>query len=174
MCSPHKSDENFSIVTFLWIKTNVAYTWLKWSLEQHSALYSIVYHRRQTDLLLCTILLLPPLSSSSKHVRRRSRLLLYSISMLQISRPLYIMKRVPNWTQNKHSRPTRMISVMQQCPHLCLVGKHLHIDRALARLLKLPVIFVEPLSKKIYATGETQVERAVARNPSQVGSRGPP
>ena len=58
---------------------------LKWSLEQRSALYSIVYYRRQTDLLLCrpTILLHPPLSSSSKHVRRRSRLLLYSISVVQ-------------------------------------------------------------------------------------------
>ena len=43
---------------------------------------SRVYHRRQTDLLLCTILLLPPLSSSSKHGRWRSNLLLYSISMV--------------------------------------------------------------------------------------------
>ena len=43
----------------------------------------MVYHRRQTDLLLCTILLLPPLKSPSKHGRWRSSLLLYSISMVQ-------------------------------------------------------------------------------------------
>ena len=42
------------------------------------------YHRRQTDLLLCTILLLLPLSSSSKYGRRRSRLYytLYLCSLL--------------------------------------------------------------------------------------------
>ena len=34
MCSSQKSDENFLILTFLWIKTNVTYTQdLKWSLN---------------------------------------------------------------------------------------------------------------------------------------------
>ena len=82
MCSPRKSDENFSILTFLWIKTNVAYTRLEMIAKQRSALTSIVYHRRQTDLLLCTVLLLPPLKSPSKHGRWWSSFLLYSISMV--------------------------------------------------------------------------------------------
>ena len=43
----------FLILTFLWIKTNVAIQDLKWSLEQRSALQ--VYHRFQTDLLLCIV-----------------------------------------------------------------------------------------------------------------------
>ena len=43
---------------------------------------SRVYHRRQTDLLLCTILLLPPLSSSSKHGCWRSSLSLVYLSMI--------------------------------------------------------------------------------------------
>ena len=51
---------------------------LKWSLNN---VVRFKYHRRQTDLLLCTILLLPPLKSPSKHGRWRSSLLLYSISM---------------------------------------------------------------------------------------------
>ena len=38
MCSPRKSDENFSILTFLWIKTNVAYTRLEVIAKQRSAL----------------------------------------------------------------------------------------------------------------------------------------
>ena len=38
MCSPRKSDENFSILTFLWIKTNVAYTRLQVITTQCSAL----------------------------------------------------------------------------------------------------------------------------------------
>ena len=38
MCSPRKSDENFSILTFLWIKTNVAYTRLEMIAKQRSAL----------------------------------------------------------------------------------------------------------------------------------------
>ena len=38
MCSPRKSDENFSILTCLWIKTNVAYTRLEVITKQHSAL----------------------------------------------------------------------------------------------------------------------------------------
>ena len=38
MCSPRKSDENFSILTFLWIKTNVAYTRLEVIGKQRSVL----------------------------------------------------------------------------------------------------------------------------------------
>ena len=38
MCSPRKSDEKFSILTFLWIKTNVAYTRLEVIAKQRSAL----------------------------------------------------------------------------------------------------------------------------------------
>ena len=38
MCSPRKSDENFLILTFLWIKTNVAYTRLEVIAKQRSAL----------------------------------------------------------------------------------------------------------------------------------------
>ena len=38
MCSPRKSDENFSILKFLWIKTNVAYTRLEVIAKQRSAL----------------------------------------------------------------------------------------------------------------------------------------
>ena len=38
MCSPRKSDENFLILTFLWIKTNVAYTRLEVIAKQPSAL----------------------------------------------------------------------------------------------------------------------------------------
>ena len=38
MCSPRKSDENISILTFLWIKTNVAYTRLEVITKQRSAL----------------------------------------------------------------------------------------------------------------------------------------
>ena len=38
MCSPRKSDENFLIWTFLWIKTNVAYTRLEVIAKQPSAL----------------------------------------------------------------------------------------------------------------------------------------
>ena len=72
MCSPRKSDENFSILTFLWIKTNVAYTRLEVIAKQRSAL-QVDDHRRQTDLLLCTILLLPPLSSHMAVGKRRYR-----------------------------------------------------------------------------------------------------
>ena len=78
---PENQTKIFLILTFLWITTNVAYTRLEVITKQHSVLYSKVYHRRQTDLLLRTILLLPPLRSSSKHGHRRSKLLLYSISM---------------------------------------------------------------------------------------------
>ena len=38
MCSPRKSDENFSISIFVWIKTNVAYTRLEVIAKQRSAL----------------------------------------------------------------------------------------------------------------------------------------
>ena len=76
-----KIRRKFLILTFLWIKTNVAYTRLEVIAKQHSALQVEFYHRRQTDLLLCTILLLPAVRSSSKHGRWRSSLLLYSISM---------------------------------------------------------------------------------------------
>ena len=38
MCSPRKSDEKFSILTFLWIKTNVAYTRLEVIAKQRSSL----------------------------------------------------------------------------------------------------------------------------------------
>ena len=74
-----KIRRKFFDLTFLWIKTNVAYTRLEMIAKQRSALQ--VVHRRQTDLLLRTILLLPPLKSPSKHGSWRSSLLLYSISM---------------------------------------------------------------------------------------------
>ena len=48
------------------------------------------------------------------------------------------------------------------------------ISMALAGLLKLRVNFCRVPVKKIYAAGDTQVERAVACEPSQVGSKGPP
>ena len=38
MCSPQKSDENFLILIFLWIKTNVAYSRLEVIAKQRSAL----------------------------------------------------------------------------------------------------------------------------------------
>ena len=38
MCPPWKSDENFLILTFLWIKTNVAYTGLEVIAKQRSVL----------------------------------------------------------------------------------------------------------------------------------------
>ena len=38
MCSPQKSDKNFLILIFLWIKTNVAYTRLEVIAKQRSAL----------------------------------------------------------------------------------------------------------------------------------------
>ena len=66
--------ENFSILTFLWIKTNVAYTRLEVIAKQHSALQVEFITSVKTDLLLCTILLLPPLSSFSKHGHWRSSL----------------------------------------------------------------------------------------------------
>ena len=46
--------------------------------------------------------------------------------------------------------------------------------RALARILKLPVIFERVPVKKAAAAGETEVEHAVVCEPSRVGSRGPP
>ena len=49
-----------------------------------------------------------------------------------------------------------------------------HAIRALARILKLPVIFGRVPVQKVDAAGETRVERAVAHEPSRVGSRGPP
>ena len=45
--------------------------------------------------------------------------------------------------------------------------------RALARILKNCILERVPV-KKVVAAGETQVERAVAHEPSQEGSRGPP
>ena len=51
MCSPRKSDENFSILHFYESKLILLTQDLKWSLEQSSALHL----QRQTDLLLCTI-----------------------------------------------------------------------------------------------------------------------
>ena len=72
---------------------------------------SRVYHRRQTDLLLCTILLLPPLKSSSKHGRWRSSLLLYSISMS----PVYSSIIPPFlYTQNQK----RQDPIQAQLPHI--------------------------------------------------------
>ena len=47
-------------------------------------------------------------------------------------------------------------------------------NRALARILKLPVIFETVPVKNFDAAGETQIECAVPRKPSRVGSRGPP
>ena len=44
--------------------------------------------------------------------------------------------------------------------------------RALARILKLPVILEKVPVKKVDAAGENQVEHAVAREPSRVGSMG--
>ena len=48
------------------------------------------------------------------------------------------------------------------------------VPRALARILKLPIILERMPVKKVDAAGETQVECAVACEPSRVGSRGPP
>ena len=48
------------------------------------------------------------------------------------------------------------------------------MGRALARILKLPVTLERVPVTKVHAARETQVERAVAREPSWVGSRGPP
>ena len=76
-----KIRRKFSILFFLWIKINVAYTRLEVIVRTTYCTTSKVYHRPQTDLLLCTILLLHPVSSSSKHGRRRSSLLLYFISL---------------------------------------------------------------------------------------------
>ena len=47
-------------------------------------------------------------------------------------------------------------------------------DRAIARILKLPVILERVPVKIVNAARETQVERAVEREPSRVGSRGLP
>ena len=80
-----KIRRKFLILTFLWIKTNVAYTILEMIAKQRSALqveFITLIKLIWTDLLLCTILLLPAVRSSSKHGRWRSSLLLYSISMV--------------------------------------------------------------------------------------------
>ena len=45
------------------------------------------------------------------------------------------------------------------------------MDRALARILKLPVISEKVHVKKVDAVGETKFECAVACEPSRVGSR---
>ena len=69
---------------------------LKWSLN-NVARYKYSISPGQTDLLLCTILLLPPLKSPSKHGRWRSSLLLYSISMVSSTCPLYFCRdRAPH------------------------------------------------------------------------------
>ena len=48
-------------------------------------------------------------------------------------------------------------------------------SRALARILKLPVILERvPVPKVHDAAGVTQVERRVAHEPSRLGSRSPP
>ena len=49
MCLRQKSDEKFSILTSLWIKTNIAYTRLYVIAKQRSGVQ--VYHRRQIDML---------------------------------------------------------------------------------------------------------------------------
>ena len=121
--------QNGQIFTFLWTMLRVAhfavdsYTGvphyeskqtsltqdLKWLLEQRSALYCIVYHWRQTELLLCTILLPPP--SSSKHVHRRSRPLLYSISMDFVTLEEYSVIRTTFYGMNyRRHKQKKLIS----------------------------------------------------------------
>ena len=51
---------------------------------------------------------------------------------------------------------------------------YIAVCRALARILKLPVILEKVPVKKVDAAGENQVECAVAHKPSRMGSRGPP
>ena len=53
--SPRKSDEKFSIFTFSWIKTTVAYTRLEVIARTRYCTTSYRLVQRQTDLLLCTI-----------------------------------------------------------------------------------------------------------------------
>ena len=93
MCSPRKSNKNFLIFTFYESKQTSLTQDLKWSLNNVVRYKYIVYHRRQTDLLLCTILLLPPLKSPSKHGRWRSSLLLYSISMATHAKTIQRLSR---------------------------------------------------------------------------------
>ena len=77
MCSPRKSNENFSIFTFLWIKTNVAYT----RLEMIARTKYCTTTTASNWFVTLYYKLLPAVRSPSKHGRWRSSLLLYSISM---------------------------------------------------------------------------------------------
>ena len=92
---PENQTKTFLILTFSWIKTNVAYTRLEVIARTTSA--QQVYHWYQTDLLLCTNKLLHPVSSSSKHGRWRSSLLLYSISMVHACACAWILHKRCKW-----------------------------------------------------------------------------